>query len=354
MERKSYIDYLRLAATLAVVALHVSAQNWYNTDVNSFSWQSFNFYDSLVRWSVPVFVMISGSLFLNRDISLKRIYGKYVLKMLIVFVVWSLFYALAARDTLENGLVYSLKTHAYEIMTGHYHMWFLLMIIGLYMCIPFYRKLVAEASVMRYFLLLAFVFTFLLPWLIQIVSDYAAGDSEPINRAISAVNSDLSTMGMNMVLGYSFYFVFGYYLDGLELRKKHRVIIYILGLLGFAFTVLADADLALRTQRACDKYYGYFKVNVFCEALCVHTWFKYRRYRSGRLNKTAGKIAGYCFGVYLVHAFVMEKFTTMLNFNTLSFNAVASVPVVSVAVFVCSLAVSAAMNHIPIIRKYCV
>ena len=68
MERKTYCDYLRLIATFAAVVLHVAASNWYSTDVNGLEWQSFNFYDSVVRWGVPIFVMISGSLFLSREI----------------------------------------------------------------------------------------------------------------------------------------------------------------------------------------------------------------------------------------------------------------------------------------------
>lgn len=91
MERKQYCDYLRVFATFAVVVLHVSATNWYITDVNVMEWQAFNFYDSIVRWGVPIFVMISGSLFLGRDVSLKKIYSKYILRMVVAFVFWSLF-----------------------------------------------------------------------------------------------------------------------------------------------------------------------------------------------------------------------------------------------------------------------
>ena len=61
-----YFDFLRIFATLAVMVLHVAAQNWYGTSVPSFEWQTFNFFDSIVRWGVPIFVMISGALFLNK------------------------------------------------------------------------------------------------------------------------------------------------------------------------------------------------------------------------------------------------------------------------------------------------
>lgn len=97
-ERTVYFDYLRVFATFAVMILHLSAQNWYITDVNEFEWQTFNFYDSIVRWSVPVFVMISGALFLNRDIKLKTIYTKYILRIVVSYVAWSAIYAFLQKE----------------------------------------------------------------------------------------------------------------------------------------------------------------------------------------------------------------------------------------------------------------
>ena len=65
-ERIIYFDYLRVLATMAVIFLHVAAQNWYNTDINTLNWHVFNIYDSIVRWGVPIFIMISGALFLEK------------------------------------------------------------------------------------------------------------------------------------------------------------------------------------------------------------------------------------------------------------------------------------------------
>lgn len=77
--RLAYYDYLRVAAIFGVIMIHVSAQNWQNSNVNSIEWQFFNIYDSMMRWAVPVFVMISGSLFLNREYNIKTIYKKIFL-----------------------------------------------------------------------------------------------------------------------------------------------------------------------------------------------------------------------------------------------------------------------------------
>ncbi len=354
MERKTYCDYLRIMATFAVVMNHVAASNWYSTDVNSIEWRSFNFYDSIVRWAVPVFVMISGALFLNKNSSVKKIYSKNILRLVIVFVVWSLFYALATPDTLEYGIFGGLMMHADAIILGHYHMWFIRMIIGLYMCIPIYRKIVEDKNTMRYFLTLSFVFTILCPWIIKLANDYISVYSESIPTAFTLINSTISGMGLSTVLGYSFYFILGYYLDSIEISRKNRKIIYICGIAGFVFTVLVDLNLAIKTQQPCDTYYGVFDVNIMLEAICIYILFKYHDYKNPKINSIAHHLSAYMLGAFLIHVFFIGVFTYLLGFTTLSFNAFVSVPVISVIVFVCSLLISAILNHIPIIRKYCV
>lgn len=75
--RIAYIDWLRSIACFAVVVLHVSGgQEWFSAKEVSFEWTIFNLYDSLVRWCVPIFIMISGALFLNpeKEIGIHKLY----------------------------------------------------------------------------------------------------------------------------------------------------------------------------------------------------------------------------------------------------------------------------------------
>ncbi len=163
-DRTVYFDYLRVTATFAVMILHISAQNWYTTDVNGVERQIFNFFDSIVRWGVPVFVMISGSLFLNKDVPLSKIYSKYILRMMVSFIVWSVVYALFADGTMINRLL--------AVVQGHYHMWFIFMIIGIYMCIPLIKPIVQNDGRCRYYLLLALFFAFFIPEIMTLLSDF--------------------------------------------------------------------------------------------------------------------------------------------------------------------------------------
>ena len=93
VERARYIDSLRVLAAIAVVIIHVSAHN-YTSPVTSTAWHIVMFYDGCSRWAVPVFVMISGTVFLKlkADISVKDLVCKYTYRLLRVFFLWSLFY----------------------------------------------------------------------------------------------------------------------------------------------------------------------------------------------------------------------------------------------------------------------
>ena len=63
-QRIVYLDLLRLMATLAVIFLHGATSEFYLPH-SSMNWYIAATEDSIVRWCVPVFVMISGALFLN-------------------------------------------------------------------------------------------------------------------------------------------------------------------------------------------------------------------------------------------------------------------------------------------------
>ena len=74
--RMLHYDLLRILACFSVVMLHSAAQFWYTIPVTEPEWVIANSYDAVSRFGVPIFVMISGVLFLNndREINLKRLY----------------------------------------------------------------------------------------------------------------------------------------------------------------------------------------------------------------------------------------------------------------------------------------
>lgn len=156
--RQHYFDFLRVLAIFAVIVIHVAAQNWYTTDMHSFEWAAMNFYDSIVRWAVPIFVMISGALFLSKDIPIRKLYSKYIFRIFTAFIFWSFMYAV--KKYMESGDI--VQAFMY-FLRGEFHMWFLFMIVGLYMIVPFVKKIAESESLTKYFLVLAFIFSFVMP-----------------------------------------------------------------------------------------------------------------------------------------------------------------------------------------------
>lgn len=93
-KRQSEFDFLKVVSSFAVIMLHISASNWYATEVKSFEWLVMDFYNSMTRWAVPVFTMISGALFLKNNRNIEMIYRKHIARILKAFVFWSLLYSL--------------------------------------------------------------------------------------------------------------------------------------------------------------------------------------------------------------------------------------------------------------------
>ncbi|MBQ2661914.1 MAG: acyltransferase family protein [Clostridia bacterium] len=353
-DRIIYFDYLRVFATLALIFAHTAAQNWHTADVTGFAWNVFNVFDSIGRWCVPVFVMISGCIFLSRDIPIKKLYSKNILRMVISFIVWSLVYAVFVEGAAEKLMA---------AILGHYHMWFILMIIGLYMCLPFIKPIVATDSNTKYFLLLSFIFVFLLPELKNLALDFGQVFFNTLPEggtladkfivAINKIYDNIATINVHTVLGFTGFFVLGYYINKTELSKKQRAGIYILGILGFIFTIIVTAFISIKTQSLNQNYYEVLTVNILFNGIAIFTWFKYRSYPHLKLNRFVKKLSDYSFGVYLVHALVLEQLERF-GLNTLSFNPLLAVICIGSLVTVISFAISACLHKIPIVNKWLV
>ena len=145
-DRVVYFDYLRILATLAIVALHTCGKA--NVEIASTNWNVLNIYDSLTRWGVPVFVMISGALFLGKDIPMQKLLKKNILRIITAFLFWSLLYTMWKIQISEHSS--SLRDVLLTFFKGHYHMWFLYMIVCLYLIVPLLNKIVARFRLALY------------------------------------------------------------------------------------------------------------------------------------------------------------------------------------------------------------
>ena len=83
-----YFDWIRIFSSFGVILIHVSERYYYGNTPGKYEWNVLNFYDSLARWSVPEFFMISGALFLSKSSSIKKIFKKNIMKIGISYFFW--------------------------------------------------------------------------------------------------------------------------------------------------------------------------------------------------------------------------------------------------------------------------
>lgn len=200
-------------------------------------------------------------------------------------------------------------------------------------------------------MLLAFLFAFAFPTFVRLANDFAG---EYINEGVSVLSRDVGSMNMNPVLGYTGYFVLGYYLNKTAFSAKQRAVIYILGIVGFVSTIVLNAAASAKAHEPLTRYYGEFCVNVLLESVAVFTFFKYKKRSIEKLHPVVYKLSEYSFGAFLVHALVIEQLNDRFGLNTLSFDPLLSVISIGIIVFLVSFAVSLILNHIPVIKKYIV
>ena len=344
-DRRTYLDVLRIFASFAVILLHVSAQKWYDAGVGTFDWNMSNIYDGLVRWAVPVFIMISGSLFLDKDKPLKDIYKKYILRIAIAFLTWSFIYALVSY--LQDGT--PLKLCIFAFIKGPNHLWYLLMIMGLYAIIPFVKLIIKDKPLTKYYLILALIFTFILPECISTMPLYF----KTLGGIFSKVYKNIN---LHFVLGYTSYFILGYVLIKKELSSKNKIIVYILGIVGFISTILLTYITSKNFNIRNTVFYEYLTINVLCESIFIFVLFKEFLFKHKFKEKTKlilSKLSKYSFGAYLVHMLIVKELG-YFQINGLTLNTAVYIPLFTALVFVISYAISALINQIPLLKKYIV
>ena len=342
-QRIPYLDTLRSLAIIAVVLLHAAAWNWYNTPVNTLDWQVLNAYDSVVRFCVPVFFMVSGALFLQpeRNITLTSILRKYIPRILVAYVVWSAFYAVLT--TYGPGGTGSARTLVEQFVLGHYHLWFLFVLGGIYLVTPLLRAMTAERKNAWYFVVLAFIFASVLPMLTHLPQ---------VGYLIAGV---LETTRMHLVLGYSLFFVLGYLLSTMPLTRKLVTVTSVLGICGVLATAGLTALFSVRAGSPTGFFYDFLTPNVVFAAIAVFVGARAvsarRSPADAQPHPVVALVGTLSFGIYLVHPFfqwLYQQFGLTADFAP----TIISVPVLTLLILVPSGAVAWVLQRIPKVGSY--
>jgi len=129
-----WLDNLRIAAIVAVVALHACA--WPEVDGSRPALIA-NAIRSLLSVCVPLFVMISGALTIGPSTTLDSRLPRRARGLLVLLVFWGLVYIGYAHCVHK---AYNIKgvvaSFVLSVTPGSFHLWFLYLIVGLYLVTP--------------------------------------------------------------------------------------------------------------------------------------------------------------------------------------------------------------------------
>ena len=356
-----YLDVLRILATLAVICIHTATVD--ETDVFSSQFNSAYLWQSLVRWSVPAFVMISGALLLNpkRTVSIKKIYTRNIFRMLTAFFFWSFVYILADYYILEIlSPASTLKDYYYLFLHGNYHMWFILTIIGVYAVTPIIKKIVevCDTKLLKYLLIISFFFAALIPTLRAFYDIYFQLAEWGVDHQLRATVVD-STLSLFERINPSFlnlyvaYFVLGYYLAYNEISANKRKLIYILGIIGLLMGIFFARHNAHVLGTANERMFENYAINNFLISLALFVLLKYNIHiKSDKAKRIIAYISDRTFGIYLSHVLILTILSKYFSLSAMSFNPMISIPAIVILVFVLGLLVSIGISKIPVIGKY--
>ena len=343
-ERIIAFDILRIIAAFAVVWLHVSAQRWTST-FPSLEWEIRNVYDAFVRWSVPVFVMISGALFLDssKTISLKRLYRKNVVRIVVAFLFWSVIYAI--YNQLKRCQWDGFYNLIFTIIQGPVHFWFLKMLIGLYIIIPLLRTIVAKRRDEVYFLCLSLITVFILPLIWKIVG-YLNYDLAFFLRKTT------ESLGLNVALGYSGYFVLGHFLYNHQFGRRIRMMIYASGMISFVCVVLITHFISHHVNRAEIYFYDNLILFTLLEATAMFVWATSSSHQvSPSIRRYVIHLSDFSFGIYLVHLLLLGAVCYFMPTSS-AWWLLLFIPVFSILVFALSYLVIWVLRSVPFMKRF--
>jgi surface polysaccharide O-acyltransferase-like enzyme len=357
--RVLWADILKILAIFGVILLHVSAPFLVPFEISR-EWWIGNVYDSLTRWCVPLFVMVSGTLLLpiaDKE-PLRQFIFNRVRRILVPFIVWSVVYFLYRMHVKGEDLAVSAFLRMLLTEPIYYHLWFVYMLLVLYLLAPALSAFLNNVSCKHvwYVIALWFFWASILPI---------------IDKPLEFETYFTPDMDDYSALRLSGYFLLGYMFRDWRYRSGLQLALAVLFFLaGGAATIFGTYVMSRNRGEFHPFFYKYFSVTVVAMTvsifLFVRSVFDTRKETSPeggerirmQSPEILQRIGMGVFGVYLVHALVLELLSDgHLGFiidHTSAFGfalpPVVGLPLFALAIFVFSLLPVLVIRTIPIVR----
>ena len=337
-----YISLLKVMAMIAVIGIHTFCMP---INICPDKYSTIEYYLSFVLtnvfkiWAVPIFIMVSGALFLDvsKELTIKKLFSKYILRMFLILLIFGTFYSFLEIVFVKKELKFSFLFKAlFNMLQGKTWdaMWYIYMTIGLYIIsIPmrcFIRS--ANKNELIYTAAILFIFLFVFPSIYKLFG-IKIGVYIPITRF------------------HIFYFFMGYILHK-EYIKLPSIISISFILVVLAMIFIESAIPQLRTLEACSLAFidiqeisgVIFSVGLFSLIKNINT-MKHNSFVENILAPNS-------LGVYLFHMFYLNVFYKLLRFTPENYPVILVWSIVLFVTFILSFFTTFVLRKIPGVKKY--
>ena len=322
--KKNYISILNVLACIGVVILH-TFETGYTSDANFV-------FEVLIRaiayCAVPVFFMITGATLIDyrERYDTKTFFKKRLLKVIIPLIIWSIIYFIInffKGKFSINDLSFKFVFEYFFLVKTNPIFWFFVVIIGIYLAIPVISLIPQESrrKVFLYIIIITFVFNQFLPDLLYHLNlNYNYDLKFPLTYS-----------------GWISFIFIGYYIDKYEIVKKHRVIIYVLGIIGFLTMVVPTIFISYHKNESCSWFDEYYDAPCVLYSASVFLFFKSKINNNQIVTKIMpffNFVAPTTLGIYVLHIAIRDFLRYFYTYSYFGMNLVLTLSILTICFIV--------------------
>jgi surface polysaccharide O-acyltransferase-like enzyme len=292
MNKITWLDNLRVNATIGVILIHASATILFRfTSVSADYWWFANVYNGGYRYVVPIFVMLSGALLLPREEAIVPFLKKSFMRIIVPFLFYNFIFSLFNWQVRLRGKTFGmwdgLNWLGEQYFHGaSYHFWYIYMIVGIYLFIPIIGRWIRSApeSHIQYFLGI---------WGLTILFN---------NPHFPYLKLPIALTDFT---GYVGYLVLGYYLSTKNFPKGIKT--WALGIfcIGTLWTLLGSYYFTAESGKFYGLLYANFSPSVVLATAGIFLFFRFQNLDISLLTPFRDWVSSHSYGIYLVHILVL-------------------------------------------------
>ena len=330
------LDILRIVASMSVVTWHVAMPLWREYNIGSNVWLLATLIRILSRWISAVYVMISGSFFLNneRPLPIKTLYSKYIYNTLKKRLLWSIISLLVDWKNMKSFP--PSKVIIERLINGHGYHWFLSLILILYVITPILRMISSSQQILLYALSLSGVSCFVVEPL----------SKHPMRQLVSPTLRFFPRISSWIGLYLS-----GFYIRHHVIPKKIRLLSYAVGLLSVIRAYYYTVKESIQNQVLKWTYFEDSSFLVIASGIAIFMFFNQLHLQfTDTTAKRILKVSKATFGVYLLHPFLLRKITQIRHIMTRTICPVlVALPICSILLFTICFLVAFVLGDVPVV-----